>query len=251
MKNLCHHCGNQKALAFPNTKSHTGPMTQDHDHISFDGNDLPFSHRFEDHYYSRNDGRAECDHVFIQGNGIPERWVKAEHFVVGELGFGTGLNFLETWNQWCVHRDEDEHLTFVSVEGFPMGKEAAAKALARWTGLSKFSEPLLSHWNNLSRAMEIDAQTTLHVHHGEASEMLPNFPQVDAWYLDGFAPAKNPDMWSPELMKLVGEKTKPKGTFASYTAAGWVRRNLQEAGFEVEKRAGFGSKRDMIAGQKL
>lgn len=226
-------------------------MNESPDTISFDENDLPFSHRFEDHYYSRNDGRAECDHVFVQGNRIPERWAGTDQFVIGELGFGTGLNFLETWSQWCAQRRAGQHLTFVSVEGFPMDAETATKALARWPDLSKLSETLLNHWSDLFRVVEMDAQTSLHVHHGEASEMLLNFPQVDAWYLDGFAPAKNPDMWSPELMKLVGEKTKPDGTFASYTAAGWVRRNLEEAGFAVEKRPGFGSKRDMIAGHKL
>lgn len=225
-------------------------MTESPENISFDENDLPFSHRFEDHYYSRNDGRAECDHVFVQGNNVPKRWALAEQFVIGELGFGTGLNFLETWSQWCAQRSDGQHLTFVSVEGFPMGRETATKALARWPDLYKLSETLLNHWSDLFRAIEMDAQTTLHVHHGEASEMLFNFPQVDAWYLDGFAPAKNPGMWSPELMKLVGEKTKPEGTFASYTAAGWVRRNLEDAGFSVEKCPGFGTKRDMIAGCK-
>jgi tRNA U34 5-methylaminomethyl-2-thiouridine-forming methyltransferase MnmC len=225
-------------------------MTQNQEIISFDEHDLPFSHRFEDHYYSRNDGRAECDHVFIQGNDIPERWAENEQFVIGELGFGTGLNFLETWRQWQVLRKEGQHLTFVSVEGFPMDREAATKALARWPSLAPLSERLLSHWTDLFRPIAMDTQTTLHVHHGEASEMLLNFPKVDAWYLDGFAPAKNPDMWSAELMKLVGEKTKLAGTFASYTAAGWVRRNLEDAGFVVEKRRGFGTKRDMIAGHK-
>lgn len=219
--------------------------------ISFDENDLPFSHRFEDHYYSRNDGRAECDHVFVQGNRLLERWVGTNQFVIGELGFGTGLNFLETWSQWRAQRIAGQHLTFVSVEGFPMDRDAATKALARWPELSVLSGQLLDHWDNQFQSIDMDSQTSLHVYHGEASEVLLNFPSVDAWYLDGFAPAKNPDMWSSELMKLLGEKTKCDGTFASYTAAGWVRRNLEEAGFAVEKHPGFGSKRDMIAGHKL
>jgi len=226
-------------------------MAQDSENISFDENDLPFSHRFEDHYYSRNDGRAECAHVFINGNGLLERWAQAQTFMVGELGFGTGLNFLETWAQWCDNRKKGQHLTFISVEGFPMTREVAAKALARWPGLSAFSEKLLNQWGDLFQKIDLDPQTSLHVHHGDAGKMLLDFPEIDAWYLDGFAPAKNPDMWSPELMKLMGQKTKSDGTFASYTAAGWVRRNLEEAGFHVEKRPGFGTKRDMIAGHKL
>ena len=240
-----------KTLAFATIRFHTSPMALDPETISFDENDLPFSNRFEDHYYSRNDGRAECDHVFIQGNRVLQRWGEAEKFLIGELGFGTGLNFLETWAQWCETRKQGQHLTFVSVEGFPMNKADATKALAHWPDLAHLSDQLLDQWSDLFHSIEIDSQTTLHVHYGRADKILHDFPKVDAWYLDGFAPAKNPDMWSLELMKLVGEKTKTTGTFASYTAAGWVRRNLEEAGFTVEKRPGFGTKRDMIAGKKL
>lgn len=217
-------------------------------HVSFGDDDLLYSKQFDDHYYSRNDGRAECAHVFLEGNNLPARWVNTEKFVIGELGFGTGLNFLETWRQWRAIRKEGQHLNFVSLEGFRLEKDIARRALARWPEIADLADILLSKWDHLELENELDNQTKLHVHMGEAVEQLPKFPKIDAWFLDGFAPAKNPDMWSLELMKHMAGRTSADGTFASYTAAGWVRQNLQLAGFDVQRRPGFGKKRHMICG---
>ncbi len=217
----------------------------------FDDNHLLYSQQFQDHYYSRHDGRAECRHVFLDGNDLPQRWCNQHHFTIGELGFGTGLNFLVTWHLWRQMRGPGQQLTFHSVEGYPLDVDTARRSLSQWTEPAQFvdlAESLLAVWDEISDPLQIDAQTTLHVHHQLVEKALPGFLPTNAWFLDGFAPAKNPDMWSLQVMQLVAAHTVPGGTFASYTAAGWVRRNLTDAGFEVAKRPGFASKRDMIAG---
>ncbi|MGI9354501.1 MAG: tRNA (5-methylaminomethyl-2-thiouridine)(34)-methyltransferase MnmD [Rhizobiaceae bacterium] len=218
--------------------------------IEWDENGLPFSTRFNDHYYSRNDGRAETRHVFIEGNGLPKRWSGRERFVIGELGFGTGLNFLETWRVWREHRAAGQTLLFQSVEAFPMSRDEAQEALSRWPDLSDLTKILLDNWDQDQGPVFLDRQTVLQRHIGLACDRAVAFQEADAWFLDGFAPDRNPDMWSKDLMITIWDRTVVGGTLASYTAAGWVRRNLQEAGFIVEKRPGFGPKRDMIAGVK-
>ena len=232
-------------------------MTSEEAAISWDENGLPFSTRFGDYYYSRHNGRAETQHVFIEGNGLPERWAGRERFVIGELGFGTGLNFLETWQRWRQHRSPGQHLHFQSVEAFPMKRDEALRALSAWPDLVEMasgtflaSDDRQSPFYERETAMDVDEQTSLACRIGPAEREIPAFANADAWFLDGFSPAKNPDMWSAELMQAVSDRTVSGGTFASYTAAGWVRRNLQEIGFIVEKRPGFGAKRDMIAGFK-
>jgi len=224
------------------------------DELSWLDGDMPYSQRFGDHFYSRADGRAECGHVFMGGNGLPERWGDGADFVLSELGFGTGLNFLETWRIWCAARRPGQVLDFVSFEAFPMEGEAIRRALAHWPELADFAEVLLQHWPDLtttSARWTMDGQTGLTVIVGDALGGVRGWSgAANAWYLDGFAPAKNPEMWSAELMQAVADKTRTDGTFASYTAAGWVRRNLQAAGFTVEKRPGHAGKREMICGVK-
>ncbi|MEE9376115.1 MAG: tRNA (5-methylaminomethyl-2-thiouridine)(34)-methyltransferase MnmD [Rhizobiaceae bacterium] len=216
--------------------------------ITFDENELPFSTLYGDHYYSRHDGRAECAHVFLAGNGLPTRWQDTKVFTIGELGFGTGLNFLETWSSWKLFRKPGQQLNYVSVEAMPMVRNVARRALGQWPKLEPLTSQLLNQWGCIFSKIQMDDQTCLHVFKGEAVHLVTKFPKIDAWYLDGFAPSKNPEMWSQSLMKIVAERTNQGGTCASYTAAGWVRRNLENAGFEIDKRDGFGSKRDMIVG---
>ncbi|WP_421849188.1 tRNA (5-methylaminomethyl-2-thiouridine)(34)-methyltransferase MnmD [Oricola sp.] len=223
------------------------------DRVSWLDGDMPFSDSFGDHFYSRRDGRAECGHVFLAGNGLPERWEAANRFTVGELGFGTGLNFLETWRLWRETRTNDGTLEFVSFEAFPMKADFIRRAIGSWPELGGLLDLLLQRWSELAvkpAAWRLDEQTSLRVVVGDALSGLGNWDgMADAWYLDGFAPARNPDMWSAELMRAVARHTRPGGTFASYTAAGWVRRNLDAAGFDVEKAPGHGGKREMIRGR--
>ncbi|MEO0545062.1 MAG: tRNA (5-methylaminomethyl-2-thiouridine)(34)-methyltransferase MnmD [Pseudomonadota bacterium] len=217
--------------------------------------DMPFSTLFGDHFYARQDGRAETSYVFLQNNGLPERWHQNDDFTIGELGFGTGLNLFETWRQWTENRKPGQTLTFVSFEAYPMAVDAMLQAISRWPDLLPFCEMFLPSWkdvNNGINRFQLDEQTRCEVHVGAALDGVDSWlGKADAWYLDGFAPAKNEDMWSAALMQAVADHTKDDGTFATYTAAGWVRRNLAAAGFEVEKIPGHGTKRHMIRGHLL
>ena len=216
----------------------------------FDCDGLLYSNRFDDHYFSRHDGRAECAHVFLAGNELPGRWSHCKCFTIGELGFGTGLNFLETWANWQRKRQPGQRLHFVSVEAYPLHRDVARQALDAWPQLQSLADQLLAAWHQLDRPIALDPQTILDIRVGDVEETLCDFPMIEAWYLDGFSPSKNPKMWSAEVMETIANHTVPGGTFASYTSAGWVRRNLEAAGFRVEKRPGFGKKREMIAGRK-
>ncbi len=213
---------------------------------------MPFSEHFGDHFFSRRDGRAECVQVFLGGNGLPARFRDRSRFTIGELGFGSGLNFLETWRQWIEVRAPGQQLDFVSFEAFPMRADDIRRAIATWPDLAVLCEALLAHWPPQpgdTATWRLDAQTTLTVVVDDALAGVANWPgRADAWYLDGFAPSRNPAMWSAELMREVAAHTAPDGRFATYTAAGWVRRNLFAAGFSVEKRPGHGGKREMMCG---
>lgn len=229
-------------------------MTLKRDTLIWNDGDMPFSQTFGDHFYAREDGRAECGHVFMGGNGLPARWIGADAFTIGELGFGTGLNFLETWRQWQQVRAQGQILQFVSFEAYPMEADAIRKAIGRWPALQSHCDAMLGRWDTLTdepAEWVMDDQTRLTVVVGQAADTVPRFSDVvDAWYLDGFAPSRNETMWSAALMQAVFDKTRAGGTFATYTAAGWVRRNLQAAGFSVEKTRGYGGKRDMARGTK-
>lgn len=213
---------------------------------------MPYSPAYGDHFYSRADGRAECAHVFIGGNGLPERFRHPGRFVIGETGFGTGLNFIETWRQWKTSAPQDASLEFVSFEKFPLPAGAIGRALSAWPELAENAQALIAAWPQAiadDTTVDFD-RVRLRVFIGEAFDGIERWGgQADAWYLDGFAPARNPDMWSLDLMQRVATHTAPGGSFATYSAAGWVRRNLAAAGFEVEKRPGHAGKRDMCAGR--
>lgn len=214
-------------------------------------NDMPFSPEFDDHFYSHADGRLECDYVFIQSNSIPERWGQKPQFSIGELGFGTGLNFLETWRQWRTQCTEGQQLRFTSFELYPMQQEQILRALQPWPMLAEMRDILLHHWAQVAKgeAVELETGVVLHLQIGDVRQTLPHWPdKADAWYLDGFAPAKNPAMWEQEVMQALAAHTHPDGSFATYTAAGWVRRNLQAAGFEVIRKKGHAGKRQMMCG---
>ena len=222
----------------------------------------PKSTRFDDTYYSRADGLEETRYVFIDGNDLPQRWRKGDCPVIGELGFGTGLNFLATQLAYTSaledahlsHEDNCKPLTFISVEKFPMNRESLLTALSPWDILHPLAKELAAAWAPEKIGwQEVNTERArLLLFIGEAADALASMPlQVDAWYLDGFNPKTNPDLWSEDLMKAVHQASKDQATLASYTAAGWVRRNLQAAGFTIAKHKGFGHKRDMITGIKM
>jgi len=214
--------------------------------------DMPYSTLFGDHFYCEADGRLECEHVFLDGNGLPGRWAAGKQFRIGELGFGTGLNACETWRQWKLTRPETGHLHFVSFERYPMQAADISRAISRWPEIADERQALVANWPRTPAGLitiDLDTQTRLTVVCGDALEgVLGMRTPFDAWFLDGFAPSKNADMWSAELMQAVFDKTARDGSFATYAAAGYVRRNLIAAGFNVERRQGFAGKREMLCG---
>lgn len=206
---------------------------------------VPVSTRFQDPYYSLQDGLAETRHVFLRGNDLPARFVPGFH--VAELGFGTGLNFLVTWTAWRALGLKGR-LRYTSFERFPMSASEMRQALSVFADVSALIEPLLAAWEvGHLQTDEVELRVIL----GDARETLPAWQGLaDAWFLDGFAPAQNPELWQPDLLQAVGARTAPGGTCATYSAAGHVRRSLADAGFQVERVAGFGAKRHMTIGRK-
>jgi len=212
---------------------------------------IPVALRFDDPYYSKTDGLAETRHVFLAGNNLAERFATNDGtFTIAELGFGTGLNFLAAFQLWRETAPPGARLTYLSFERYPLPVADIRHALSRWPELTDQTDALLADWNPGFEFFEFnDGAVSAAVFFTDANIRLPQLTfQADAWFLDGFAPSKNPDLWSADLMQQVCKHTRPGGTFATYTAAGWVRRNLQNAGFEVSRVPGHGTKREMMRG---
>ena len=208
---------------------------------------VPVSRRHGDPFYSRRDGLSESRHVFLAGNGLPGRFRPG--FTIAELGFGTGLNALAAWQAWD-DAGMDGALDFTSFEAAPMAAPDMRRALATWPqeDIARRADRLLAVWNGRGGAYDLGS-LRLAVIEGDANDTLPDWRgAADAWFLDGFSPARNPDMWSDDLMAAVAAHTRPGGTFATYSAAGHVRRALAAAGFAVERRPGFAGKRHMTCG---
>lgn len=217
----------------------------DHDparHPQLDWRDggVPVSTRFDDPYFSLGGGLDEARHVFLDGNGLPARLRPGFH--VAELGFGTGLNCL------ALAQVAAMPVTMTSFEGWPMSLAQLERAHAAFPELADLSAQLRAGWGRaVIRVGTVDLRLVI----GEVAQTLPGWQgRADAWFLDGFSPAKNPRMWDEGIMAHVGRCTAPGGSFATYTAAGAVRRALTGAGFAVERRPGFGRKRHMSRGVK-
>ncbi len=216
-------------------------------------NNVPYSQEYDDTFYTRSDGRAESEHVFIKGNNLLNRWTSCQSMTIGELGFGTGLNFLETVRQWQTGSHKCSQLHYISFEQTLLSNQAITRALSQWPDLEELSVRFCNFWNPDTRMhnLSFTPGVKLTILSGDANHTLPLLEHsVDAWYLDGFSPAKNPQLWNPTLMQQVYNHTSHAGTFATYTVAGFVRRNLQQAGFEITRQTGFGSKREMLVGCK-
>lgn len=203
---------------------------------------IPISDRFDDPYFSIHNGLAESQHVFLAGNGLPARLRPGFH--VAELGFGTGLNLLAT----LLACPPDLAIHYTSFEAYPLTAPDMARALAAFPQALAVAGPLLAAWSQGLTRFDL-GQIHVQVIVGDARTTLPLWDtQADAWFLDGFSPAKNPELWSPEVLTEVARHTAPGGTFATYTAAGHVRRALDQAGFNVIRTAGHGRKRHMTTG---
>ncbi|PRZ49876.1 tRNA (5-methylaminomethyl-2-thiouridine)(34)-methyltransferase MnmD [Tritonibacter scottomollicae] len=209
--------------------------------LSWREGDLPVSDQFDDPYFSLHNGLLETEHVFLAGNDLPALYAPGFH--IAELGFGTGLNMLAAWRAW-EESGQTSPLRFTSFEAFPMVPADMARALEAFPDITPWAERFLAQWRGGGRC---DLGTLqLEVVIGDARLSLPEWTgQADAWFLDGFSPAKNPELWQGDLMQAVADHTRPGGTAATYTAAGFVRRGLEEAGFTVTRTPGFGRKRHM------
>lgn len=216
---------------------------------------LPYSPRFGDVYFSADSGLEETEHVFLQANRLAERYAAlsaGESFAIGETGFGTGLNFLCALRLFERTAPPGASLDFFSVERFPLHDDELRAALALWPELKEDSETLLACWHRRvpgwNRWSFGRVRLTLAI--ADAAEALPQLPEnaMDAWFLDGFTPAKNPEMWGESVLTAIARASRAGATISTYTSAGWVRRGLLQAGFDVARAPGFGFKREMLSG---
>ncbi|WP_447956193.1 bifunctional tRNA (5-methylaminomethyl-2-thiouridine)(34)-methyltransferase MnmD/FAD-dependent 5-carboxymethylaminomethyl-2-thiouridine(34) oxidoreductase MnmC [Vreelandella sp. EE7] len=239
----------QRHPALPPLKALTAPQ------LTWD-DAAPHSTRFDDVYFSREDGRAETEHVFLNANRLPERfacWAPGRPFVIGETGFGTGLNMLCAWACFEEHAAPNARLHLLSTEMYPLEREALERALSAWPSLARHAKVLCAQWpepvSGIHR-LHLSERVTLDLHFGDTTERLALLDgQVDAWFLDGFAPSKNEAMWQPALFEAMAARSRPNATFATFTCAGIVKRGLKAAGFTIRKVPGFGRKREMLAGE--
>ena len=219
----------------------------------------PYSPAYGDVYHSAAGGHAQATHVFMGGNGLPGRWRRRSRFVILETGFGLGTNFLATWLAWQNDPQRCAELHFISLEKHPFAAADLARAHQGWPEFAELSAELILQWpapESLRpgdhRLVLSEGRVVLHLVFGDALECLPKLDaEVDAFYLDGFSPAKNPDLWSPELCRSLHRLAVPGATLATWSVAGAVRRALSDAGFAVEKRPGFAEKRQMLVGRSI
>jgi tRNA U34 5-methylaminomethyl-2-thiouridine-forming methyltransferase MnmC len=221
-----------------------GDVAQDH-LLDWREGDIPVSRRFDDPYFSLANGLAETRHVFLTGNDLPQRLHDGSH--IAELGFGTGLNMLATLIAWR-QTGRAGTVRFTSFEAYPLPADDIDRALHAFPEAHAEAGPFLEQWAQGARRISLSG-LEVEVIVGDARDTLPAWAgRADAWFLDGFSPAKNPELWSEDLMAMVAAKTAPGGTFATYTAAGHVRRSLTAAGFAVSRQPGHGTKRHMTTG---
>lgn len=225
-------------------------------HLDWDAQGQPLCARFDDLYFSNEDGLAETRYVFLANNQLPERFAALtadQQLVIGETGFGTGLNFLCAWQLFEQHAVTGARLHFVSVEKYPLNKADLQRALDLWPELAPYAEQLLAQYMALppgfQRLVFADGRIVLTLLIGDALELLGQLDaQVDAWFLDGFAPAKNPDMWTPELFAELARLSHASTTLGTFTSTGYVRRRLNDAGFKMKRVPGLGKKWEVLKG---
>lgn len=214
---------------------------------------VPIHQLYGDHYFSRDGGLEESIHVFLGNNNLPQAWQNSSQFVIGETGFGTGLNFLATVNCWLSNSHPHQTLHYLSIDQFAMRADDMKRVFKTWPALSAVADELINAYPapiaGVHRRVMYQGRVCLTLVFGTVEGLLPQLQgKVDAWYLDGFAPSKNPDMWQADVFQHIARLSHDKTSFATFTVAGAIRRGLQAAGFSVEKTPGFGRKREMLKG---
>lgn len=222
--------------------------------LAFAADGTPYSEAYGDVYHSASGGPAQARHVFLAGNGLPERWRERERFVILETGFGLGLNFLATWAAWQADPQACRRLHFVSIEKHPFTAADLERAHAAWPEFAPLAAELRRHWPLLvpgvHRLNLAGGRVVLTLVFGDAAEVLRRLDaRCDAFYLDGFSPARNPELWSPPLFKAIARLATPGATLATWSVATAVREALAAVEFDLEKRPGFAGKREMLAGR--
>lgn len=223
--------------------------------LTWKDNLTPISERFNDIYFSPENGLEETKHVFIGGNDLYNRWKNLNiqnSFCILELGFGTGLNFLTAWKEYLEFKNRFR-LHFISVEKFPLSREEISKALSVFSELAEIKKEFLSLYRDLIPGMNyfqfLEGKIHLSLFLGDVSIALGEISgKVDAIFLDGFAPSKNPEMWDKSVLENLKYVSKKETTLSTFTVARTVRDSLSSAGFKLEKRPGFGRKREMLIG---
>lgn len=230
-----------------------------HAQLDWDDQGRPRSRVFDDVYFSDQSGLDETRYVFLEQNRLAERFAALPahgRLVIGETGFGTGLNFLCAWQLFEQHAVAGARLHFVSVEKYPLSPADLQRALALWPELKPLADQLLTQYvaihQGFQRIILGNGRVTLTLLIGDALEQLPQLDaQIDAWFLDGFAPAKNPDMWTAELFVELARLAAPGSTISTFTSTGWVRRLLNAAGFKMKRTPGIGHKWEILRGAFL
>lgn len=230
-------------------------MSSEHARLAWQDSQ-PFSLAYGDVYFSSASGIEETEHVFLRHNLLPQRWqaLVEDSFTIAETGFGTGLNFLCAWHLWQAQAPASARLHFVSIEKYPLTPKDLAQALALWPQLEAQRAALLAQYACLApgwhRLVFDHGRVTLTLIVGDVQQVLPQIrASADAWFLDGFAPSRNPEMWQPALFEHMARLSHAATTFATFTSAGAVKRGLSAAGFAVDKVAGHGRKREMLCGR--
>ncbi|CAH0207395.1 bifunctional tRNA (5-methylaminomethyl-2-thiouridine)(34)-methyltransferase MnmD/FAD-dependent 5-carboxymethylaminomethyl-2-thiouridine(34) oxidoreductase MnmC [Pseudomonas brassicacearum] len=229
---------------------------QQHAQLDWDDQGRPRSRVFDDVYFSDQSGLEETRYVFLEQNNLAERFAALAddgRLVIGETGFGTGLNFLCAWQLFEQCAPAGARLHFVSVEKYPLSPEDLRRALALWPQLSLQAAQLLEQYvaihQGFQRLVLANGRVTLTLLIGDALEQLPQLDgQIDAWFLDGFAPARNPEMWTAELFAELARLAAPGATLSTFTSTGWVRRLLNAAGFKMKRTPGIGHKWEILRG---
>lgn len=222
-----------------------------------DGIEVPISKQFGDVYFSKDNGLLETRHVFLNGNDLSERLSQLkdfEYFCVGETGFGTGLNILTLWQLWQqIRPNNHSHLHTISVEKFPLSKADLIRALNVWPELKPLADKLIQQYPlpiaGCHRLSFPEERFSIDLWLGDAQDIFPSIPKtqaVNAWFLDGFAPSCNPDMWQENVLNHIVRLSDYGTTFASFSVAGVLKRGLKQHGVQINRPRGFGHKREML-----
>ena len=223
--------------------------------LSFTSDGTPYSEEYQDVYHSAAGGLEQARHVFLGGNELPARWRGREAFTIVETGFGLGLNFLAAWQAWQEDPQRCSRLHFVSFEKHPFAADDLALAHGRWPELAGLSAELREKWPAPAPGAQhlnfADGRIALTLYLGDASSLVAQLAvEADAYFIDGFAPAKNPELWSPQFLAALTHSAAPGATLATWSVAGVVRAGLAACGWSLEKREGFAHKREMLVGRR-